>query len=153
MKKTFKETRIAQFLKEKAPKVLDTVGSILPDKGALGILKNIISKDSKMSEVDRQEAFRLIDQDIAEAQEVTKRWQADMVSDSWLSKNVRPIVLLSLLVFFFILTITDSVVAWQFEVNTAYIELMKVLLVTTVAAYFGSRGMEKYKKISNGSSK
>jgi len=69
-----------------------------------------------------------------------------MISDSWLSKNVRPIVLLSSLSFTFLMILTDSIENLKFDVKTNYIDLMQILLITTVAAYFGGRTIEKYKK-------
>jgi hypothetical protein len=56
-KKKFKDTKVGKFLKEKAPKILDTVGDVLPDKGVLGIVKNLISTSEEMSDEDKQLAF------------------------------------------------------------------------------------------------
>lgn len=64
MKKKFKETRIGLFLKEKAPAILDKIGDVLPDKGVLGIVKNIIDKDETLSEADKLEASERIKQDL-----------------------------------------------------------------------------------------
>lgn len=80
----------------------------------------------------------------SENNSITARWQADMNSDSWLSKNTRPIVLLSLLGFLFVLVFFDSAIKERFEVKDAYIELVQAALETAMIAYFGSRGMEKY---------
>ena len=96
MKKKFKDTKIAAFLKNKAPGILNMVGDILPTNGALGVVKNLISKDESISVEDKETALRLIDQDTAEMKEVSKRWAADMKSDSWLSKNTRPMSLIFL---------------------------------------------------------
>ena len=82
----------------------------------------------------------------AEQNNVTKRWEADMGSDSWLSKNTRPIVMLSLLGFLYLLITFDSLEI-KFEVKDSYVELMQTLLITTVVAYFGSRGVEKYQML------
>lgn len=78
---------------------------------------------------------------------VSERWKADMTSDSWLSKNTRPIIVLSLLAFLFIIIILDSSLKEKFNVKPAYIDLMSTLLVTTIVAYFGSRGVEKWKAL------
>jgi len=69
-----------------------------------------------------------------------------MGSDSWLSKNTRPIVMLSLLGFLFIIVICDSANI-TFDVKESYITLMESLLITVVVAYFGSRGVEKFKSM------
>lgn len=78
---------------------------------------------------------------------VTDRWKADMQSDSWLSKNTRPIVMLSLLAFLYLLVISDSFPKFNFEVKDSYVELLQMLLMTTVVAYFSSRGIEKVQSI------
>ena len=83
-KKTFKETKVGAFLASKAPKVLSAIGDILPNQGTLGVVKNLISSDNKISTVDKEQAMKLIEQDIAEMKEVSSRWRADMKSDSWL---------------------------------------------------------------------
>ena len=98
MKKTFKETKVGAFLASKAPKVLQALGDVLPNQGTLGVVKNLISSDNNIDVVDKEEAMKLIEQDIAEMKEVSSRWRADMKSDSWLSKNVRPLVLVFLVV-------------------------------------------------------
>ena len=146
-KKKFKDTKIFTFLKDKAPGILETIGDILPDKGGLGILKNIISKDDKISPEDKEHALKLLEFDLQEVQEITKRWGMDSTSDSWLSKNVRPLVLVYLMVFMTFIIFSDSKVLWEFDVKEGYISLLESLLVTVVVAYFGSRGMEKYQKI------
>ena len=141
--KKFKDTRIGKFLKEKAPELLDKVGDILPDKGGLGILKNLISKDDKLSPEDKELALKELELDIAEMQEVTKRWESDMNSDSWLSKNSRPIVLLALIGMLFIFIILDSFYKLAFDVSSEWVDLYKYVLMATVTAYFGIRGAEK----------
>lgn len=85
-------------------------------------------------------------QALSEDSAITDRWKADMESDSWLSKNTRPLVMLSLLAFLFIIMILDSMNI-TFDVKPAYINLMESLLITVVVAYFGSRGVEKFKTI------
>lgn len=81
---------------------------------------------------------------------ITGRWQADMTSDSWLSKNTRPLTLLSLLGFTFLMVFSDSIQSIKIDVKEGYIELLQTLLVTVVVAYFGSRGVEKWQNIKNG---
>ena len=95
-KKKFKETKVGIFLKEKAPAILNTVGEFLPDQGGLGIVKNIISSDSSIGPEDKEMALKLLDQDIAEMNNISSRWASDMKSDSWLSKNTRPMTLIYL---------------------------------------------------------
>jgi hypothetical protein len=80
-------------------------------------------------------------------EEVSKRWKSDMASDSWLSKNTRPMALIFLTVSMIFLILLDSLDI-EFGVNIEWIELLKSLLITVYVAYFGSRGVEKYKYIS-----
>lgn len=65
-RKPFKETGIGKFIADKAPNILDTIGDFLPDKGGLGILKNIISKDDKLSPTDKINALELLDAELNE---------------------------------------------------------------------------------------
>ena len=146
-KKTFKETKIGAFLSSKAPKVLQALGDVLPDKGTLGIVKNIIAGDNKIKAVDKEQAMKLIEQDIAEMKEVSSRWRSDMKSDSWLSKNTRPLALIFLTASAVLMMAVDSF-HLQFDVDEAWINLLKTLLVTVYVAYFGSRGAEKITKIN-----
>ena len=141
-KKTFKETKVGAFLSEKAPKVLDAIGGILPDQGTLGIVKNIITKDHDIAPADKETAMKLIEQDLQELKEVSSRWRADMKSDSWLSKNTRPLALVFLTASSVFMMAVDSF-HMQFDVDDAWINLLKTLLVTVYVAYFGSRGAEK----------
>ena len=147
MKKSFKETKVGAFLASKAPKVLAAIGDVLPDQGTLGVVKNIISSDTKIKAVDKEEAMRLIELDMQELKEVSSRWRADMKSDSWLSKNTRPLALVFLTVSSVFMMAVDSF-HLQFDVDESWINLLKTLLVTVYVAYFGSRGAEKITKIN-----
>lgn len=80
---------------------------------------------------------------------ITDRWKADSTSDSWMSKNARPLTLLSLLGFLYIIIIADSVDFTTFEVKPNYIDLLQILLTTTVVAYMGGRSYEKVTKTKN----
>jgi hypothetical protein len=145
--KKFKDTKVGKFLKEKAPGILDQVGDVLPDKGVLGIIKNLIDKDEKMLPQDKETAMALLNQETIEMQEVTKRWSSDMNSDSWLSKNTRPLALIFLTIATTLMIIVDST-GLNFEVKHSWVMLLETLLVTVYVAYFGSRGAEKFKSIS-----
>ena len=149
-KKKFSETKVGAFLSKAAPGILGTVGDVLPDQGVLGMVKNLIQKepDTVLPPEDKEKAMKLLEMDIIEMQEVSKRWDSDMKSDSWLSKNTRPLSLIFLTVSMVILIILDSF-QWTFTVDTGWVELLKTLLVTVYVAYFGSRGAEKFKSISN----
>jgi len=146
-KKKFKETKVGIFLKEKAPKILDTIGDILPSNGAYGIVKNLISSDSNIKPEDKEMALKLLDQDIAEMENISSRWASDMKSDSWLSKNTRPMTLIFLTLAMTIFIVLDSTIL--LEIKDGWVSLLEALLITVYVAYFGSRGAEKITKIKN----
>ncbi len=147
-KKKFKDTKVGQFLSKTAPGILGTVGDILPDQGVFGVVKNLISKDETLPPEDKEKAKKLLEMDITEMQEVSKRWDSDMKSDSWLSKNTRPMSLIFLTLSMVLLILLDSF-EWSFSVSTGWVDLLQTLLVTVYVAYFGSRGAEKFQSIRN----
>ena len=148
-KKKFKDTKIAEFLKNKAPGILNVVGNVLPTNGAFGIIKNLITKDLSLSSKDKDTAMKIIDQDIAEMKEVSDRWATDMKSDSWLSKNTRPMSLIFLTLMTVALIWVDSIEYASFSVDIGWVNLLQTLTTTVYVAYFGSRGAEKWKTLSN----
>ena len=145
-KKKFKDTKVGKFLLGSGSKIADIVGDLLPDSGVLGVVKNLIDKDDAMPAQDKETALKLLEQDIVEMQEVSKRWESDMKSDSWLSKNTRPMTLIYLTVMMSFYIILDSLDI-AFDIDESWVELLKTLLVTIYVAYFGSRGFEKYNSI------
>jgi hypothetical protein len=145
MKKPFKDTKVGKFLiGEKG--LFKNLGDVLPDKGFLGVLKNLIDKDDTLPPQDKETALKLLEMDLAEMQEVSSRWSDDMASDSWLSKNTRPLTLIYLTVATTLYIVLDSMNI-SFDIDAAWVELLKTLLVTVYVAYFGSRGFEKFNKI------
>ncbi len=143
--KKFKDTKVGKFLKEKAPGILDQVGNVLPDQGVLGIIKTLKDKDETMLPQDKETAMALLNQETIEMQEVTKRWTSDMNSDSWLSKHIRPLVLIFLVVSTVLLIFIDAGVI-SFEVKASWVDLLQLVLITVIGAYFGGRSLEKVKK-------
>lgn len=146
-KKKFKDTKVGRFLASVGSTLGDGMGDVLPDNGVLGIFKRLIAKDNALTPQDKETALKLLEIDSMEIQEVSKRWDSDMASDSWLSKNVRPITLIYLTLATTIYIVLDSLEI-SFKIDEAWIELLKTLLVTIYVAYFGSRGFEKFKKIN-----
>jgi len=126
------------------------VGNALPDAGVLGLVKGLIQKepDIVLPPEDKEKALKLLEQDMVEMQEVSKRWQADMKSDSYLSKNTRPLTLIFLTVSLVIFILLDGFDI-DFSIDGGWVDLLKSLLITVYVAYFGSRGAEKFKTISN----
>jgi hypothetical protein len=146
-----KKTRVGSFLsklKDVAPDILDLAGNIT-GIGQLNKLADAIGKSDSITTQDKEMALEMLKMDLSEMQEITKRWESDMVSDSWLSKNVRPLSLMFLTFIITLLMFTDSIEGWNFDVKADYIDLMKALLITVYFAYFGSRGAEKYNKMRN----
>ena len=152
-KKKFKETKVGKFLKKVAPSILDMAGDILPDAGVFSLIKNLINKDKALPLEDKETALKLLEQDMAEMKETTKRWESDMKSDSWLSKNTRPMCLIFLSIMTISFIWVDSHHEISFTVEQEWISLLKTLVTTVYVAYFGSRGAEKFKTISNNNNK
>ena len=146
-KKKFKDTKVGKFLNKVGSTLGDGLGDVLPDKGFLGVLRNLITADDTLPPQDKETALKLLEMDEMELLEVSKRWSSDMASDSWLSKNTRPLTLMYLTFVTSLLVVLDSTDS-PFKVGTEWIELIKTLLVTVYVAYFGSRGYEKVRKIS-----
>ena len=148
-KKKFKDTKVGKFLVQKGPSIIEAVGDVIPDAGVLGIVKKLIEKEDPvvLPPQDKETALKLLEQDVIEMQEISKRWVSDMQSDSWLSKNTRPMALIFLTVSMVALILLDST-ALNFDVDISWVDLLRSLLITVYVAYFGSRGVEKFKSIS-----
>lgn len=148
-KKKFKDTKVGKFLTDKVPSIVGLVGDVLPDVGVLGVVKGLIQKepDIVLPAEDKEKALKLLEQDMIEMQEITKRWQSDMQSDSYLSKNTRPLTLIFLTCSLVIFILLDGFEI-DFSIDEAWVDLLKSLLITVYVAYFGSRGAEKFKAIS-----
>jgi len=142
-KKKIKDTKLGAWLKEKAPGILDTVGDLLPNQGALGLVKNLLDKEPGISP---EEAKARVDAEIAYQNNVTERWKADMNSDVKLAKLIRPVTLITLMVMFCLTMIADSMDAWPFNVKDSYVDLLQILMLTSFGAYFAGRTIEKTKK-------
>ena len=138
-----KNTKLGAWLKGKAPKVLDVVGDLLPDQGALGVVKNLLDKEPG---VDPAEAKAMVDAEVQFQNNVTERWKADMGSDVKLAKLIRPITLIALMTMFMVTMVADSMDDWPFNVKDSYVSLLEILMLTAFGAYFAGRTIEKAKK-------
>lgn len=130
--------------KEVAPELLSVVGSVT----GIEQLKDLASKigsDDKLSEADKQLLLEELRYDMIEMQESTKRWVADMNSDSWLSKNIRPLSLGFLTLTLFVYIILDSSLE-GFKIASNWIDLLSSLLLLVYGGYFGARSAEKITK-------
>lgn len=138
-----KDTKLGAWLKEKAPGILDTVGDLLPDKGGLGVVKNLLDREP---DIDPAEAKAKVDAEIAFQNNVTERWKADMGGDVKLAKTIRPVMLIVLISVFVGLVIFDSLDNQPFNVKESYVSLLEILMLTVFGAYFAGRTVEKTKK-------
>ena len=117
-------------------------------KNVGGVLDNLTTtKEEKLEAKNKLE--KLILNHEAEIQKnVTNRWQADMNSDSWLSKNVRPLVLIFLVISTVLMIFIDAGTI-QFTVEEKWTDLLQLVLITVIGAYFGGRSYEKGTKVKN----
>ena len=109
------------------------------------ILKSI-GNSKELTEAEKEMLVKELEQDVIEMQETTKRWQSDMLSDSWLSKNIRPLSLAFLTLTLFIYIILDSSLE-GFKIDEQWISLLGNLLMLAYGGYFGARTLEKIRKI------
>jgi hypothetical protein len=94
----------------------------------------------KLLEMQQNGELAKMQAEIAESQEITKRWEADMSSDSWLSKNIRPMTLVFILIVFCAFSLMS---AWKIDVNESYVKLLGEWGQLIMLAYFGGRTVEK----------
>jgi len=105
------------------------------------ILKSI-GNSKELTEAEKEMLVKELEQDVIEMQEITKRWQSDMLSDSWLSKNIRPLSLAFLTLTLFIYIILDSALE-GFKIDSEWVSLLGNLLMLVYGGYFGARTLEK----------
>lgn len=118
-------------------------GNVIEDVGE--VLDELITTDEERLQA-KQKITKILEQADKEAQEqVTERWKFDMASDSVLSKNIRPMVLIYLTVIFTALCFTDGNIG-EFTISKEYIPIFQTLLVTVYGAYFVGRSWEKASK-------
>ena len=130
--------------KEVAPEILTIAGNITGVE-VLNELATKIKGDTGLSETDKQMLLEELRHDVIEMQETTKRWTADMGSDSWLSKNIRPLSLAFLTLTLFLYIILDSSLE-GFKIDPNWIDLLSSLLLLVYGGYFGMRSAEKITK-------
>jgi hypothetical protein len=125
-------------------KFLDILGgNILGSVGS--ILDNLTTSDEERLEAKKAIKEILINAEVKAQEEVTKRWEADMKSDNWLSKNVRPFTLIFLTFILVVLSFLDGNVG-SFIMDDAYKPIYQTLLITVYGAYFAGRSIEKIRK-------
>jgi hypothetical protein len=114
-------------------------------EGVGGVIDNLhTSKEEKLEAAQKVKEL-VSNYEVQMEKEISSRWNADMKSDSWLSKNVRPLVLIFLVIATVLLIFIDAG-AINFTVEAKWTDLLQLVLITVIGAYFGGRSLEKTKK-------
>ena len=114
-------------------------------KNVGGVIDNLHTSKEEKLEAERKIKELIANYEVEMEKNITARWEADLKSDSWLSKNVRPLVLIFLIVCTVLLIFIDAG-ALNFEVKSSWVDLLQLVLITVIGAYFGGRSFEKVKK-------
>ena len=114
-------------------------------KGVGGVIDNLHTSGEEKLAAEQKIKELVSSYEIEMEKNITERWKMDMQSDSWLSKNIRPLVLIFLVVSTVLLVFIDAGVI-AFEVKASWVDLLQLVLITVIGAYFGGRSLEKVKK-------
>ena len=114
-------------------------------KSVGGVIDNLHTSKEEKLEAERKIQTLIANHEVEMEKTITDRWKADMASDSWLSKNVRPAVLIFLVVSTVLMIFIDAGTI-QFSVEDKWTDLLQLVLITVIGAYFGGRSLEKVKK-------
>jgi len=120
-------------------------GAVELVKGVGGVIDNLTTSKEEKLEAERKVKELISSYEVEMEKQITSRWDSDMKSDSWLSKNVRPMVLIFLVVATVLLIFIDAG-AISFTVQDKWTDLLQLVLITVIGAYFGGRSLEKTKK-------
>ena len=122
----------------------ETIVAAIDGGNPIEVIK-AITEDKDIAVKDKETMLADLEQDVIEMQEITKRWQSDMLSDSWLSKNIRPLSIAFLTLTLFIYIILDSSLE-GFKISSEWVSLLGNLLMLVYGGYFGARTLEKIRK-------
>ena len=114
-------------------------------KSVGGVIDNLTTSKEEKLEAERKIQDLIANHEVEMEKNITERWKMDMQSDSWLSKNIRPLVLVFLVVSTVLLIFIDAG-AISFTVQDKWTDLLQLVLITVIGAYFGGRSLEKVKK-------
>ena len=114
-------------------------------KGVGGVIDNLHTSDEEKLAAENKIKSLIADYETKMEANITDRWKADMNSDSWLSKNVRPLILIFLVVSTVLMIFIDAGTI-QFVVEEKWTDLLQLVLITVIGAYFGGRSFEKSKR-------
>ena len=125
-------------------KLLKILGGNVIEKVG-GVIDSLTTTEEERLEAKRKMEEVLMQAESQAQEQVTRRWEADMKSDNWLSKNIRPLICIFLTAMFVVISIFDGN-AGGFSIAPAYIPIYQTLLITVYGAYFAGRSIEKIKK-------
>ena len=108
------------------------------------IIDEVVTSKEEKLQLKNEIEKAILDHEIEIQKNVTERWKSDSISDSWLSKNVRPMVLIFLVISTVLMIFIEAGVI-AFEVKSNWIDLLQLVLITVIGAYFGGRSLEKVK--------
>jgi len=128
-------------------KLFGNAGGGIVDKLS-GVVDRFVRTKDEKAEFEKQMTEILIEAEAAMQKNVTERWKADLEHGNWLTRSVRPLVLVFLIVSTVIMVFIDSG-SIDFAVEEKWTDLLQLVLMTTIGAYFGGRSVEKYNKIKN----
>ena len=114
-------------------------------KGVGGVIDNLHASEEERLAAETKIKDLVMGYEAEMQKQITERWKMDMNSDSWLSKNIRPLVLVFLVVSTVLMIFIDAG-AINFEVEDKWTDLLQLVLITVIGAYFGGRSLEKVKK-------
>ena len=114
-------------------------------KGVGGVIDNLTTSKEEKLEAERKIQDLIANHEVEMEKNITERWAMDMQSDSWLSKNIRPLVLVFLVVSTVLMIFIDAGTI-TFVVEDKWTDLLQLVLITVIGAYFGGRSLEKVKK-------
>ena len=114
-------------------------------EGIGGVVDNLHTSEEEKLEANQKIKELVSNYEVEMEKTITERWKVDMNSDSWLSKNIRPMVLIFLVVATVLMIFIDAGVL-AFEVKDTWVDLLQLVLITVIGAYFGGRSLEKVKK-------
>ena len=114
-------------------------------KSVGGVIDNLTTSKEEKLEAERKIQSLIANHEVEMEKNITERWKMDMQSDSWLSKNIRPLVLVFLVVSTVLMIFIDAG-AISFNVEDKWTDLLQLVLITVIGAYFGGRSLEKVKK-------
>ena len=143
MSKKFKDSTVGKVLLGAASMLNPTLGNVL---------KGVTSPQEAIAEITKADAPQedkiklqqlIYDQQNKEIEAITSRWKADSMSDSWLGKNVRPLVLVWCICIFSLAGILDSIESVPFHINDTWNDTFEKVMMAVVLAYFGGRTTEK----------